>query len=776
MGGTFLNSDKRVFVEGIHPGVWTHICHLITRDFYILYVDGQKIYTWKESRTFSLVLNGSLVLGQEQDSLGGGFDKTQAFIGDLSQVSLWSRVLSSGEVARLAACEDSGHGDVFASDEIQLEEKGSITTTWMPLEDLCRPPIKSQFFFLPETRLFSEARAVCEAFNGSLVTPLSPAESQHLLEMWQSFGASCSVTGRIKVWLGLTDEAEEGVWRDITTNQLVEYQNFEPNRVGGGRVYNCATMDGKGTWLDSPCHATMKVCTACRWAQSSFMRLQGLCFAKEHQARVYVSSGHVDGRPFFVGYYSTLLRWAAASRAWMLVQLSDNSTLATTESVVVASYPVGKHRWKLGEELCGKAAGAFITLSLSPCDDSQFMCDSGHCIPRDQRCNLLYECADGSDEHHCSKVEVEGEYLKQLSPVGPGGAALLLLAALKLTRVANVDEINMAVNLDFELSLEWAENRAKLRHLSAHAEPTTISKEDAAKLWQPDYHLTNLQGGKATLLAATLAATSANNATLPSFNNLNTDVFYPGAANTVLLMHQYTADVICYFTFWFYPLDVQRCYINVSLPGAHRDRVLFSLDGATMQYTGVKDLALYTVVNAEVSPHSTAHLIMFQVDLQRRPGAVVLSTFLPSLLVLVVSWATLFVRQEAINARAIMSLTSLLVLFTLFTNFSNTLPKTAEVKLIDLWFFSIIAILFVNILVHITIPDRPPEPQPHLKTVVKRVRPLEASPAEYSVQHPLPQDTSLRLLVLYRCLCLPVLCVVINVAFWLLVFFKLEFK
>lgn len=252
-------------------------------------------------------------------------------------------------------------------------------------------------------------------------------------------------------------------------------------------------------------------------------------------------------------------------------------------------------------------------------------------------------------------------------------------------------------------------------------------------------------------------------------------MFYPGAANTVVLTHQYTADVICYFIFWFYPLDVQRCYINVSLSGAHRGRVLFSLDDTTMQYTGVQDLALYTVISAEISPHSTSDLIMFQVDLQRRPGAVVLSTFLPSLLVLVVSWATLFVRREAINARAIMSLTSLLVLFTLFTNFSNTLPKTAEVKLIDLWFFSIIAILFVNILVHITIPDKPQEPQPHHKTV-KRVYPLGVSPAEYSVQHPSPQDTSLRLLVLYRCLCLPVLCVVINVTFWLLVFFKIEFS
>lgn len=252
------------------------------------------------------------------------------------------------------------------------------------------------------------------------------------------------------------------------------------------------------------------------------------------------------------------------------------------------------------------------------------------------------------------------------------------------------------------------------------------------------------------------------------------DKFYPGAANTLLLMHQYTANVICHFIFWFYPLDVQRCYINVSLPASHRGHVLFAHGSTTMRYTGVEDLALYTVINAGVNRQSSSHLIMFQFDLQRRPGAVVLSTFLPSLLVLVVSWATLFVRREAINARAIMSLTSLLVLFTLFANFSSTLPKTAEVKLIDLWFFSIIVILFFNILIHIVIPDKP-EPEPQHNSFVKRVRPLEASPVPYDTTHSPPQNVVLRVLVLYRCFCLPALGVLVNVAFWLLVFFKFKF-
>ncbi|KAM4735250.1 C-reactive protein-like [Anableps anableps] len=41
-----------------------------------------------------------LILGQEQDSYGGGFDSQQSFIGMMSDVHLWDYVLSSCEIQR----------------------------------------------------------------------------------------------------------------------------------------------------------------------------------------------------------------------------------------------------------------------------------------------------------------------------------------------------------------------------------------------------------------------------------------------------------------------------------------------------------------------------------------------------------------------------------------------------------------------------------------------------------------------------------------------------
>ncbi|XP_053194597.1 neuronal pentraxin-2 [Scomber japonicus] len=70
---------------------------------------------------------GVLVLGQEQDSLGGGFDSSQALVGELSQVGLWDRVLPSSQVASLARCGKVSQGNVAPWTESGVEVYNGAT-------------------------------------------------------------------------------------------------------------------------------------------------------------------------------------------------------------------------------------------------------------------------------------------------------------------------------------------------------------------------------------------------------------------------------------------------------------------------------------------------------------------------------------------------------------------------------------------------------------------------------------------------------------------------
>ena len=56
------------------------------------------------------------MLGQEQDSVGGGFDSTQSFQGMLTSVNLWDSVISGTQIQDMSkSCDPSDHyaGNVY---------------------------------------------------------------------------------------------------------------------------------------------------------------------------------------------------------------------------------------------------------------------------------------------------------------------------------------------------------------------------------------------------------------------------------------------------------------------------------------------------------------------------------------------------------------------------------------------------------------------------------------------------------------------------------------
>nr|XP_020441886.1 neuronal pentraxin receptor-like [Monopterus albus] len=70
---------------------------------------------------------GVLILGQEQDTVGGRFDASQALVGELSQFNLWDRVLKPAEVAALAECSSSALGNITPWTDDDIDVYGGAT-------------------------------------------------------------------------------------------------------------------------------------------------------------------------------------------------------------------------------------------------------------------------------------------------------------------------------------------------------------------------------------------------------------------------------------------------------------------------------------------------------------------------------------------------------------------------------------------------------------------------------------------------------------------------
>ncbi|KAL8184362.1 UNVERIFIED_CONTAM: hypothetical protein K2H54_015191 [Gekko kuhli] len=63
-----------------------------------LWLNGQPLVRKSLAKGHSIQPEASILLGQDQDSFGGGFDTSQSFLGEISDVYMWDRVLDPDEV------------------------------------------------------------------------------------------------------------------------------------------------------------------------------------------------------------------------------------------------------------------------------------------------------------------------------------------------------------------------------------------------------------------------------------------------------------------------------------------------------------------------------------------------------------------------------------------------------------------------------------------------------------------------------------------------------
>ncbi|CAL4121013.1 unnamed protein product, partial [Meganyctiphanes norvegica] len=131
-----------------------------------------------------------------------------------------------------------------------------------------------------------------------------------------------------------------------------------------------------------------------------------------------------------------------------------------------------------------------------------------------------------------------------------------------------------------------------------------------------------------------------------------------------------------------------------------------------IKYSGIKALNAFNVknFNGHVKGKQENEIeVHFQ--LVRRPQSIIVGTLLPSLMIVAIGYATLFLQNALYQERLTVSLAALLVLYTLFSQTSNFLPKTSYVTMIDIWFLFCISLLFIIIIFHIVMDNYPPRVQ-----------------------------------------------------------------
>uniref|UniRef100_A0A8C5QK53 Pentraxin family member n=1 Tax=Leptobrachium leishanense TaxID=445787 RepID=A0A8C5QK53_9ANUR len=125
---------------------WKHTCVSWDSDSGViqLWVNG-KVYPRKVSnKGFTIPSPASIILGQEQDSYGGGFDAGQSFVGEISEVYMWDYVLTPEDIKQVQVNDKIGNflswtslsyeikGDVLVQPKLQCKSVGYTDSLYYP--------------------------------------------------------------------------------------------------------------------------------------------------------------------------------------------------------------------------------------------------------------------------------------------------------------------------------------------------------------------------------------------------------------------------------------------------------------------------------------------------------------------------------------------------------------------------------------------------------------------------------------------------------------------
>ncbi|XP_005379716.2 PREDICTED: neuronal pentraxin receptor [Chinchilla lanigera] len=138
-----INDKVAQLPMSLKDNSWHHICITwTTRDgLWSAYQDGElrgsgeNLAAWHPIKP-----HGILILGQEQDTLGGRFDATQAFVGDIAQFNLWDHALTPAQILGIANCTAPLLGNVLPWEDKLVETFGGATKATF---DVCKGRAKA---------------------------------------------------------------------------------------------------------------------------------------------------------------------------------------------------------------------------------------------------------------------------------------------------------------------------------------------------------------------------------------------------------------------------------------------------------------------------------------------------------------------------------------------------------------------------------------------------------------------------------------------------------
>ncbi|XP_048362604.1 gamma-aminobutyric acid receptor subunit pi-like [Sphaerodactylus townsendi] len=280
--------------------------------------------------------------------------------------------------------------------------------------------------------------------------------------------------------------------------------------------------------------------------------------------------------------------------------------------------------------------------------------------------------ADGKSEILPPTIQkIMKGYNKYLRPFFDNGPVSVGMS-LDIASIDTISEINMDYTATIFLRQRWTDERLCFEGNKS----LSLDGRLVEMLWVPDTFIVDSK--KSFLHDITVE------------NRLIR--IYPNG--TVLYAIRITTTVACNMDLTKYPMDKQTCTLQLESWGYNINDVMFYWTRGNDSVKGldVIQLAQYTVedhyTSVSEAVYETGHYpkLVFHFELKRNILYFILETYVPSSLLVVLSWVSFWISQSSVPARICIGVTTVLTMTTLMMGARTSLPNAnCFIKAIDVY-------------------------------------------------------------------------------------------
>ncbi|XP_066285810.1 gamma-aminobutyric acid receptor subunit beta-like [Branchiostoma lanceolatum] len=264
------------------------------------------------------------------------------------------------------------------------------------------------------------------------------------------------------------------------------------------------------------------------------------------------------------------------------------------------------------------------------------------------------------------------------------GEALRVGVTVDVSSFDHFSDTNMEYNLTFYMHQHWTDYR--LQHTSILNRNLTLHGANVDVIWVPDTYFVNAKRSR--------------------FHTVTTEnrVVYINTTGGVMYILRVSAALACNMNFDTYPMDVQKCELQVGSHGySAQDLVYYWKDGLnSVEGFSNSYLPYFSIQNRTITETSDEYAYLyFSFELHRKVAYFMIHTFIPPILIVILSWVSFWVDHRSVAARVTLGITTVLSMTNIIMNDPTTsfLPKVSYSKAIDvylIWCFMFVFAAFLE--------------------------------------------------------------------------------